>query len=251
MQNIGNHIGTYIQSDTMNFNGAWKAYVRIRVKMSVIKPLKRRMRIKREGGEWSWINFKYERLGTFCFVCGVLGHSERDCSIVYANPGKKIERVYGAWLKAPGINSRNTTGSRWLRNGEGGSTWDGNGDKSWRPETGTGDARDEAGFQVPESFVSEIGGDNGRKTVIARNQGEGVTGGKNLNEMLRTEENTAETNFVIDPKRRRTATYTVLNDNGPAIMQTDVLEQTTQCHNNTDSKNLRMAGSGNQARLTL
>lgn len=56
--------------------------------MDIQKPLHRRMKIKREGGSWSWINFKYEMLGTFCFVCGIVGHTERDCNIVYENPEK-------------------------------------------------------------------------------------------------------------------------------------------------------------------
>lgn len=58
--------------------------------MNVLKPLKRRMKIKRKGGTWSWINFKYERLSTICFVCDILGHSEKDCNVVSANPEKEI-----------------------------------------------------------------------------------------------------------------------------------------------------------------
>lgn len=81
------------------------------------------MKIKREGGTWSWINFKYERLSTFCFVCGKLGHSERDCNIVYANPGKEMEREYVTWLRAPGKNIKSGSGSRWLRNADGGNQW--------------------------------------------------------------------------------------------------------------------------------
>lgn len=64
------------------------------------------------------MNFKYERLSTFCFVCGILGHSERDCAIVYANPDKLVEKPYGTWLRAPVKNSKNQNiGARWLRNG--------------------------------------------------------------------------------------------------------------------------------------
>lgn len=61
--------------------------------MEVNKPLKRRMKIKREEGAWRWVNFKYERLSTCCFVCGLLGHSERDCAVIYESPDKLIEKV--------------------------------------------------------------------------------------------------------------------------------------------------------------
>lgn len=75
IQSIGNFVGTYVKMDPLNINGTWKQYMRARVTMDINKPLKRRMKIKRKGGTWSWINFKYERLSTFCFVCGLMGHS--------------------------------------------------------------------------------------------------------------------------------------------------------------------------------
>lgn len=55
------------------------------------------------------MTFKYERLSTFCFVCDMMGHSERDCAIVYAHPDKEISRTYGTWLRAPmkGANNHN------------------------------------------------------------------------------------------------------------------------------------------------
>lgn len=95
MKSVGTYIGKYEKSDPTNFDGTWKSYVRIRVILDIQKPLRRRMKIKR-GGVWSWLNFKYERMGTFCFVCGIIGHTERDCSIVYDNPDKEIELMeYG------------------------------------------------------------------------------------------------------------------------------------------------------------
>lgn len=72
------------------------------------------MRIKREGGDWSWVNFKYERLSIFCFVCGQMGHSERDFGIVYANPEAVIPRAYGVWLRAPTKNSHNQNQAKWV-----------------------------------------------------------------------------------------------------------------------------------------
>lgn len=95
--------------------------MRVRVALNVEKPLKRRIKIKRVGDSWSWINFKYERLGTFCFVCGKHGHEERECSVVYDNPEREISRAYVSWLRAPSKNASMNTGSRWLRNVNDGS----------------------------------------------------------------------------------------------------------------------------------
>lgn len=75
LRSVGNFVGKYVKGDPANFEGTWKAYVIIRVTIDIHNPLKRRMKIKREGGTWSWINFRYERMGNFCFVCGIIGHT--------------------------------------------------------------------------------------------------------------------------------------------------------------------------------
>lgn len=69
-------MGVFVKSDPANVTGGWRIYARIRVTLDFDKPLRRRMKIKREGGDWSWPNFKYERLSTFCFVCGMIRYSE-------------------------------------------------------------------------------------------------------------------------------------------------------------------------------
>lgn len=86
LANIGNFVGKVVKLDPANLTGGRKPYAHIRITMYLNKPIKRGLKINREGGEWSWVNFNYERLSTFCFVCGLMGHSERDCSLVYANP---------------------------------------------------------------------------------------------------------------------------------------------------------------------
>lgn len=124
LKSVGSSIGKYIRSDPGIFEGGWKPYVRIRVSLNVEKPLKRRVKIKRECDSWSWLNFKYERLGSF-FFGGTIGHAERECNVVYVNPEKLVEKAYGVWLRAPARNTRNNTGARWLKNtSEGNERWE-------------------------------------------------------------------------------------------------------------------------------
>lgn len=72
---IGNSMGGFVSSCPSNFTGAWREYLRVRVNLDVTKPLNRKMKIKKAEEDWFWISFKYENVPTFCFICGVLGHS--------------------------------------------------------------------------------------------------------------------------------------------------------------------------------
>lgn len=167
-------------------------------------------------GEWTWINFKYERLSSFCFVCGILGHQERECSIVYAHPDKEITRAYGTWLRAPGKTGRNmNVGAKWLRNGhetgKGGEADIG----SERTETtihgrGNVDVR----FMEVDGRITEITGEIGSINVVPRNQEVSLdrnqSGGYDgINDEGR--ENFENITVVNDPKRRRVDQANVLD----------------------------------------
>lgn len=173
LESIGNYVGTFIKSDPQNLNGSWKLFSRIIVAMDVEKPIIRRMRIKREGGEWTWINFKYERLSNFCFLCGLMGHSDRDCGVVYANPNKIVERSYGTWLRALVRGGKNQNiGVRWLRNGlDGGQNWNSKSSGAGSstnvaPTSDTGTR-----FMELDGQVTEIVGEMGAIYFSHRNQG--------------------------------------------------------------------------------
>lgn len=176
-----------------------KPYVRIRVTLNIGKPLKRRMRIKREGGNWQWINFKYERSGNFCFVCGVLGHVERECNVVYANPGKEFEKAYAVWLKATNRNVRNNVGARWLRNLDGGAGWreadEGGSRNPMTSDSGNVTER----FAENAGIVRENGGDKGSVMITTRNQEQIIMEGGNLN----LNEELEEGNIILENKRKR------------------------------------------------
>lgn len=248
LSGVGNFVGTFLKADPASLDGIWKPFIRIRVRMDITRPLKRRMKIKREGGEWSWINFKYERLGTFCFVCGTLGHMERDCNIVYANPGREIERAYGTWLRAPNRNSKINTGARWLRNGGGGGSVYSGGSSSVEGREDM--EKDKAKFTEANGVRHENREADGVVIVSARNQGYGNKdkdglNSKNVNEILSERET-----VIMDPKRRRVECGLEEKNDGPAHMQTDgpIINNT---QDKADPKNLQLAGPVDQARLGL
>ncbi|MCI36871.1 hypothetical protein A2U01_0058095, partial [Trifolium medium] len=81
---LGNYIGTFVEYDKKNNSSFWREYMRVRVKVDVRQPLKKDTKVKNKVGEWCTVNFKYEKLGVFCFVCGIMGHAENKCEICFS-----------------------------------------------------------------------------------------------------------------------------------------------------------------------
>ncbi|KAM6583995.1 hypothetical protein CsatB_010997 [Cannabis sativa] len=112
------YIGTYVSSDPNNFQGVWRDYLRVRVKINVTEPLKRRMKFRSRNGDWFYAYFKYERVPTFCFICGIMGHAEKLCNKVYDIPASQIVKPYSLEMKAPLRRQNFLTASPWLRSGK-------------------------------------------------------------------------------------------------------------------------------------
>lgn len=113
-EHVARSIGNFIESDSNNFKGTRKAYVRIRVLLNVSKALKRKMRISLAGGAETWANFKYEKLPHFCFLCGIIGHSENFCRKFLLFPDKNIEKLFGPWLRAPSRRNNFVDSDNWI-----------------------------------------------------------------------------------------------------------------------------------------
>ncbi|XP_019166909.1 PREDICTED: uncharacterized protein LOC109162680 [Ipomoea nil] len=111
---IGEYVGDFIAADPFNFGGAWKSYHRIRVRLNVSSHLKRRMRLKRRDGTIQWITFKYERLSTFCYCCGILGHSDKFYKTVYEEGILPDAFPFGTWMRAGPRRQVKPIGSKWL-----------------------------------------------------------------------------------------------------------------------------------------
>lgn len=115
VQDIGNYIGEYVEADANNFIGIWREYLRVRVSIPLDKPLKRRMKLRRSEENWSWVNFKYEAVPTFCFICGLMGHNKKFCHKIFDTPLEMIKKPYGIWMKAEPRRRNHSIGSKWLR----------------------------------------------------------------------------------------------------------------------------------------
>nr|POE99626.1 hypothetical protein CFP56_49353 [Quercus suber] len=74
--------------------------MRIKVELPIDKPLRRGGNVVSLDGEKFWVNFKYEWLPTFCFLCGKLGHDGKHC-LDFPN-GQNTSRQYSEWLRAGG-----------------------------------------------------------------------------------------------------------------------------------------------------
>lgn len=194
------------------------------------------------------MNFKYERLGKFCFVCGIVGHTERECNVLYAHPDKEVERAYGTWLRAQNRGGKQGVGSRWLRNADGGKKWAEDGGAR-RQGSEDGNTSEVARFKETQWVVRENMGDNFAVVVTARNQGTLDKERNNLN--LNEDQDTVNT--ILETKRKRTVLDHSQLDHGPILMQTD--GPTNKEENNLEEihnpKNLYEAGSGVQTRRGL
>ncbi|KAF4364324.1 hypothetical protein G4B88_003652 [Cannabis sativa] len=122
IREAGRYIGQYVQSDPNNFQGVWRDYLRVRVRVNVYDSLKRQMKFRSRSGEAFYAYFKYERVPTFCFICGVMGHAERFCERIYDTPIEKIVKPYSIEMKAPTKRQSFLTASPWLRSGKEGAT---------------------------------------------------------------------------------------------------------------------------------
>lgn len=78
---IGNKAGEFVKMDRSDVIGVNKS-MRIRVMVDVRKPLKKDVEMKLRGGVTERVRVKYKKLPVFCYVCGKLGHGEKDCEVI-------------------------------------------------------------------------------------------------------------------------------------------------------------------------
>lgn len=112
---LGNFFGEFLLYDEKNNTSIWRECMRVKIKIDVRKPLKRRKKVNRKIGNDFVVSCKYERLGDFCFSCGLVSHTERFCR---RNIDRRIgggSQEWGAWLRAPPRRAAGQGTSKWIR----------------------------------------------------------------------------------------------------------------------------------------
>lgn len=97
---FGDFFGEFLEYDHKNNTSIWRESMRIRVKIDVRKPLKRKNKITRRNGAEMVVNCKYERLRDFCFICGLVTHTERFYRKFLDKGNGEAIGEWEAWLRA-------------------------------------------------------------------------------------------------------------------------------------------------------
>ncbi|XP_062099844.1 uncharacterized protein LOC133805696 [Humulus lupulus] len=255
VKDVGNSVVTFVESDPNNFTGVRRVYLRVRVKLNNDIPIKRRMKIRKSGSDWFWVTFKYEYIPTFCFICGIIGHSKRFCDKLFDTPLEQIVKPYGAWMRVASRRQNKMIGSKWLRSGsssqasfiDDGHSDGGNRGVNLNMEGGvmSGDLTrlDSRGTGRMEGSGNSgiAGGQN--SFMEEENQRLRREGGTRLNQ-VEDEANIPNIELTInDPKRRRMIEGGVVGPN-------EDMEGVTGHESNGLSKNVQLAGPGLGARLS-
>ena len=115
-RSLGKYVGGFLESDSNNFSGMWKSYMRIRVQVHVNEPLKKELLLSQGQDTGGLVKFQFERLPTFCYGCGIIGHGERTCLRAFESEDGIVKRQFGPELRANNRQSRVLPiGEQWLR----------------------------------------------------------------------------------------------------------------------------------------
>ncbi|KAL8473666.1 hypothetical protein ACS0TY_030493 [Phlomoides rotata] len=100
---LGNFIGELVELDLTSLE--WVSHsVRLKTRVDFRKPLRKGTLLEVREAEKVWVEFKYEMLPSFCYLCGLLGHMRWECDL--AEWGEDLDAIpeeklpFGEWMRA-------------------------------------------------------------------------------------------------------------------------------------------------------
>ncbi|KAK6145372.1 hypothetical protein DH2020_022192 [Rehmannia glutinosa] len=98
LETIGKKIGRILDIDEGESGNFWGRFARIRVQLHIDNPLKKFVSVQAgEEAEDIIILLVYKRLLDYCFACGRIGHTHKECTDENAD---KENLQFGQWMKA-------------------------------------------------------------------------------------------------------------------------------------------------------
>ncbi|XP_015894602.3 uncharacterized protein At4g02000-like [Ziziphus jujuba] len=76
---IGSHLGECVMVNSDEEGLCFGKFMRVRIKLDIRRPLRTGMKVDLGDKHQFWVEFQYEKLFDFCFQCGLLGHTQKDC----------------------------------------------------------------------------------------------------------------------------------------------------------------------------
>lgn len=93
---LGNFFGEFIMYDHKNDSSLWRDCMRVKIRLDVRLPLKRKKKITNRDGKEFVVQCKYERLGEFCFICGMVSHTDRFCRKFLESSNEVLVKEWGS-----------------------------------------------------------------------------------------------------------------------------------------------------------
>lgn len=99
-QILGETIGSIEEIDCDDNDKLIGPFMRLRILIDVMKPLRRGLKLRVSDTESVWCPILYEKLPDLCFLCGLIGHSHRECIEHASSSNVDQSHGYGEWMKA-------------------------------------------------------------------------------------------------------------------------------------------------------
>jgi hypothetical protein len=104
-KHLGSQLGVVEEAAIYDFPDKARI-VKIKVQLDITDPIKPGIFIGNTKDGIKWVDFRYENLPMFCFLCGLIGHNENNCS----NPHQPVEEgeinPRGPWLRSNSYGRR-------------------------------------------------------------------------------------------------------------------------------------------------